>query len=273
MVKSRPVMRYPGGKYLLASWIIEHFPAHQTYVELFGGAASVLMRKSRSAGEVYNELDDDIVNVFRILRDPIQAEELARVIELTPFAYQEYRDAYDASENPIERARRVIFRSFAGIGSDAVCRARAGFRGGRCNKYGGTSARSWSGYHDFIAQFVERLQYVIIESRPALKIIDIYDDPQTLFYADPPYVMNTRTSRTVEYRYEMDDDEHVILGEKLHQIRGMAIVSGYRCELYDQIYADWMRVEHIGKVGLAKPGAQTRVECLWMSPNIKTRMF
>lgn len=70
---NRPIMRYPGGKYTLAKWVISHFPVHETYVELFGGAASVLMRKQRSIGEVYNDLDGDVVNVFRVLRDRKQA--------------------------------------------------------------------------------------------------------------------------------------------------------------------------------------------------------
>ena len=96
---ARPVMRYPGGKYKLAKWVISHFPAHETYVELFGGAASVLMRKPRSIGEVYNDLDGDVVNVFRVLRNQEQAAELARLLALTPYAKEEYRQAYEPCED------------------------------------------------------------------------------------------------------------------------------------------------------------------------------
>lgn len=125
---TRPVLRYPGGKYKLAKWVISHFPGHEFYVEPYGGAASVLMAKPRVQGEIYNDLDGDVVNVFRVLRDPNQAQELERVLRLTPFAYEEYKNAYEPCDDPIERARRTIFRSFASIGSDGVSRKNSGFR-------------------------------------------------------------------------------------------------------------------------------------------------
>ena len=117
---TRPAMRYYGGKWLLAPWIIGHFPAHRTYVEPFGGAASVLLRKPRSAAEVYNDLDGEIVNMFRVLRSPAQARELIRLVRLTPFARTEYEDAYLSDGDPIEQARRTLLRSFAGFGADSA---------------------------------------------------------------------------------------------------------------------------------------------------------
>jgi DNA adenine methylase len=107
---TRPVLRYPGGKYKMAKWIISHFPQHDFYVEPYGGAGSVLMRKQKVMGEIYNDLDGGVVNVFRVLRDPEKAKELERLIRLTPFAYEEYKCAYDPWDNDIEYARRVIFR-------------------------------------------------------------------------------------------------------------------------------------------------------------------
>jgi DNA adenine methylase len=266
---NRPVMRYPGGKYKLASWVISHFPAHETYVELFGRAASVLLRKPRSIGEVYNDLDGDVVNVFRVLRNREQAAELARMLVLTPYANEEYRLAYEPCDDPIERARRMIFRSFAGHGSDSLTRSHAGFRGHRNKESGVTAAQEWVNFPREIAIFTERLQGVCIEQREATKLVPIFDRTATLFYADPPYLKITRSSRSVKYRNEMTDQDHSELAAALHQTKGMVIVSGYPSELYDRLYSGWRCVKKSSHAQNAKPST----ECLWLSPNILTTLF
>lgn len=266
---TRPVMRYPGGKYKLAKWVISHFPAHETYVELYGGAASVLMRKPRSIGEVYNDLDGDVVNVFRVLRNQEQAAELARLLALTPYANEEYRLAYEPCDDPIEQARRMIFRSFAGHGSDSVTRSKAGFRGHHKKDSGVTAAQEWVNFPCQIATFTKRLQGVCIEQRDAIKLVPIFDRAETLFYADPPYLKSTRSSSSVKYRCEMTDADHIVLADVLHQVQGMVIVSGYPSELYDQLYDGWRCVQ---KTHHAQNALKT-TECLWLSPNIKTLLF
>lgn len=266
---NRPVMRYPGGKFNLAKWVITHFPAHETYVELYGGAASILMRKPRSIGEVYNDLNDDVVNVFRILRDPEMAAELSRLLFLTPYAKKEYLLAYEPSDDPIENARRMIFRSFAGHGSDSVTRPYSGFRGHKNKETGVTAASEWSNFAKEIPYFVKRLQGVSIEQRDAVKLIPLYDRPDTLFYADPPYVVSTRSSSSVIYTFEATNQDHIDLANALHEIRGMAIVSGYPSELYEELYKGWRCIKKSHRAQNALPST----ECLWLSPNIQTTLF
>ena len=268
MVK-RPVLRYPGGKYKLAKWIISHFPAHEFYVEPYGGAGSVLMAKSRTKGEIINDLDGDVVNVFRVLRNTEQAKELERLIRLTPFAYEEYKAAYEPSDDPIERARRVIFRSFASIGSDGVSRRNSGFRGLKNNGTSVTAAQEWSRYPDVIQSFVRRLQNVLIEQRPAMHLLKLYDRVETLFYVDPPYLMSTRSHSSVLYSNEMDEEDHIKLATALHSLKGMVVLSGYSSTLYDELYGDWQK---ISKSSRAQNG-KARVECIWLSPNIHTTLF
>lgn len=269
MMIKRPVLRYPGGKFRMAKWIITHFPSHSLYVEPFGGAASVLMQKPRSEGEVYNDLDGDVVNVFRVLRDPSQTKELERVIRLTPCSYEEYQKSYEACEDPIERARRTIFRSFASIGSDGVSRRNSGFRGLKNNGSTVTFALEWSRWADAIPWFVERLKSVLIENREANYLFKLYDRKNTLFYVDPPYVMSTRSRNTVLYENEMDDQDHIELSKKLHQLKGMVVLSGYPSPLYDDLYQDWRKVSHSSTAQNGKG----RTECLWLSPNIQTTLF
>lgn len=266
---TRPVLRYPGGKYKIAKWVISHFPAHDFYVEPFGGAGSVLMAKPKVQGEIYNDLDGDVVNVFRVLRDAQQAKELERLIRLTPFAYEEYKRAYEPHEDPVERARRLIFRSFASIGSDGVSRRNSGFRGLKNNETSVTAAQEWARYPEAIQAFVDRLRCVLIEQRPALHLLKLYDRAETLFYIDPPYLMSTRSSSSVMYTNELTERDHIELADSVHSVKGKVVISGYQSDLYDRLYAGWRKIP---KSATAQNG-KGRVECLWLSPNIQATLF
>lgn len=260
----RPVFRYLGSKWRVAEWILSYLPPHGGYVEPFGGSASVLMQKPRCLIEVINDLDDDVVNVFQVLRSPDQAEQLRQLIELTPFARAELRNCTDRSvTDPVERARRTIARSFMGFGADAVTRdIVTGFRIRRLHEGRRSSAQTWAGYPDHIPAFVERLSGVIIENKPALEIIETFDHPNLVFYVDPPYVHSTRGKRLHTYRHELDDSDHEKLLEVLANVSGMVLLSGYDHEMYRNALKDWQCVELETHADQAMP----RTEYLWMNP-------
>lgn len=198
----RPALRYMGGKWRLPPWIIKHMPPHRTYVEPYGGAASVLLRKARVFQEIYNDLDGEIVNLFRVLRDSAGAAELARLVELTPWARQEFELSYEVSPDPVEAARRTVVRSFMGFGSTAVAlRRKTGFRSGS-DRNGKHPARDFAGMPDALLAICERLRGVVIENRPALQVMAASDDPATLIYADPPYVHESRSQKRVNGQLE-----------------------------------------------------------------------
>ncbi len=264
MTPDRPVLRYHGGKWKLAPWIIGHFPPHHTYVEPYGGGASVLLRKPPSAQEVYNDLDEEIVNVFRVLRETGSAARLKSLLELTPFARAEYDLSYAASDDPVERARRTVVRAYMGFGSAAVSsQYKSGFRGKRADS--SLPSSEWSRYPDSIAAFVRRLRAVTVECRPALDILRAYDTTSTLFYVDPPYSRRSRTSHGDCYRYEMSDADHEELAEVLRGLPSMIVLSGYATPLYERLYADWTMMTRVTK----SAANSARRECLWLSPNIK----
>lgn len=116
----RQVFRYLGGKTRIAPWIISHFPKHDCYGEPFGGSASVLMAKPQSPVEAYNELNGECVNYFRVLRNPEHAAELQRLLELTPYAQEEYNAAFEPSDDPVEQARRTFIKGFIGMGATTL---------------------------------------------------------------------------------------------------------------------------------------------------------
>ncbi|WP_225045011.1 DNA adenine methylase [Pseudomonas aeruginosa] len=264
MPPQRPILRYHGGKWLLAPWIIQHLAAHHTYIEPFGGAASVLLRKARSYAEVYNDLDGDVVNLFRVARD--RGEELRQALALTPFAREEFEASYAETSDPLERARRMVVRSFQGFGSAAASGERTGFRSTSARS-GTAPALDWRNYPDALAAITERLQGVVIENRDALVLMEHHDRPSTLHYVDPPYVHSTRSTKVrhnatgKSYRHELDDDQHRDLAAFLKGLSGMVVLSGYPCPLYDELYSTWHRLER----NALADGARDRIECLWLN--------
>lgn len=254
----RPVLRWHGGKWLLAPWIISHFPSHRVYVEPFGGAASVLLRKPRAYAEVYNDLDDEVVNLFSVLRGP-RAAELVEALHLTPFASTEFKAAYAASDDPVERARRTVVKSFQGFGSNAVHRA-SGFRS-NSNRPGTTPARDWRNYPEAIPAIIDRLRGVTITCRDACEVMANHDAPDTLHYVDPPYMMATRTDDGADYAHEMTNDQHTELLAFLCKLEGKVVLSGYPHPAYDAALEGWRRIE---RRALAD-GASERTEVLWLN--------
>jgi DNA adenine methylase len=269
-------MRYFGGKWVIAPWLISNFPEHRVYVEPYGGGASVLLRKPRVYSEVYNDIDGEIVNVFRVLQNPEQAARLRELLHLTPFARDEFRLSFDTTAtDAVELARRTIILSLMGFGADALLRLSTGFRA-VSNRSGTTPAHDWRNYPDCIPAFVERLRGVVIENRPALTMIPQHDGEGTLFYVDPPYVHATRSRKTNRksghvkahgYRAEMTDDDHRELAALLKTLRGAVAISGYHSPLYDELYGEWQCVEK----GTHADGARDRVEVLYLSPNAVTQ--
>jgi len=258
----RPALRYHGGKWLLAPWIISHLPPHRVYVEPFGGAASVLLRKPRSYAEVYNDMDNQIVSFFRVLQDPSQADELLRTLRLTPFARAEFDLSYEVTDNPVESARRLLIRSFMGFGSDGCTGPnKTGFRA-NSNRSGSTPARDWINLPDSHQHLTARLSGVVVENRPAVDIMAQHDGPETLHYVDPPYVRSTRAMPSRDnYVFEMDDKEHEDLIDVLASLDGAVVLSGYRGDIYDNMLSDWRRIDRAAHAD----GALDRTESLWLN--------
>lgn len=259
---TRPALRYYGGKWRLAPWVISHFPDHFVYVEPFGGAGSVLLRKDPSPSEVLNDADGDVVNFFKVLRE--RTSELLRAVEYTPFSRQEVYEAMERTGDPLEDARRFYVRSWQTM-HGAPYLGRNGWRFGR---RGGNVRRAavddWNSAPLQMPAIAKRLKAVQIEHDDALKVIARFDKPGTLFYCDPPYVWKTRRERWAgnAYKQEMTDDQHRALAEVLGKINGMAVLSGYDCPLYSELYAGWVKRSTTNHTAQSTP----KTEVLWLSP-------
>lgn len=256
-VPARPILRWHGSKWRIAPWVIGHFPPHRVYVEPFGGGASVMLRKPRATSEIYNDLDRDLVRMFRVIRE--QPEQLALALELTSFARDEYQALYEPAGCDVEAVRRFIARSFIGMNSKGAL-ARSGFDA-RINPDGFAGRlRSLVEVPEQVIAVAERFRHVIIENTDALQLVRRFSRGDALLYVDPPYVAETRSGRL--YAHEMTDGQHAELLDALLTSKALVVLSGYASALYDGALAGWLRVESPSYTD----GGHARTEVLWINP-------
>ncbi len=265
---SAPVAWY-GGKAYYAKWIIEHFPPHRVFVEPFGGAANVLLRKRPSEVEIYNDLDGRIVNFFRVLRDRGLFEEFERLVTLTPYSREEYRGLVDEPEpqDPVQRAWWFFVRARQTVGGLGMSKLSPNgwAMSTRTRRHMAEPVSKYLSAIDGLEAVAQRFRTVAIESLPALDLIRKYNAPDVLLYCDPPYMPQTRFgSKAKTYGKEMVEEDHAALLQALKGFEGKVILSGYPCELYDEVLKGWSKQTLEVKAQMANSG-QTRLEVLWMN--------
>ncbi|MDD3926118.1 MAG: DNA adenine methylase [bacterium] len=266
MKKAKPIIPYAGSKWRIADWIISYIPGHQVYVEPYFGSGAVFFNKVPARAEVINDLCDDVVNLFRVIRE--RADELVAAVEMTPWARAEYELSYIPVEEPIEKARRFIVRCRQAFGTKKI--HRTGWR--RIGPNFSTSdyhiyTPEWRKLPARIYEVVDRLKDAQIESLPALEVIERFRGPEVLLYLDPPYPLDTRGNKKM-YAFEMTDADHVELLSLLDLHPGPAMISGYRCDLYDDMLSGWQRVSR----GAVAQCGKRRVESLWLNQSCVERL-
>lgn len=263
---AHPVIRFHGGKFRIAKWVMAHFPPHRIYTEAFGGAAGVLIQKPRCHGEVYNDLDGDVCNLFEVIRDPAMRARLIHDLVATPYARGEFDRAWKPSEDSVERAWRLVIRAMMGFGSAGATKGSTGFRIDTKREYE-TAQHVWAMYPANLAAVGRRLTGVLIENRPAVEVIAAHDSAETLHYVDPPYLHETRCrpGGGRGYRHEMSADDHAELLATLRGVQGMVVLSGYPHPLYDGNLPGWERRQTRARISAGR-GAGIRTECVWINP-------
>ncbi len=268
-----------GGKGNMVAKILPLLPPHKTYVEPFGGGGSILIAKPQSEIEVYNDLDSDLVNFFRVLRDKEKFEKFYQKVCLTPYSREEYnycRSTWENVDDEIERAYRwfVVARmSFGGHFGHGW-----GYEIKTSTNHMSRSVAAWLSIIDMLPQICERLMRVQIENNDFRKIFETYDTSETLFYCDPPYILETRKSG--EYKHEMTLEDHKELVNILLNLKGMVVLSGYNHECYKPLEDNgWIKHEYnvacsaagcTRQTGILGKGAATkmqpRTEVIWRNP-------
>lgn len=269
-LKARKVLAFGwyGGKYSHLDWLLPRLPKCHHYCEPFAGSGAVLLNRPPSPIETYNDLDGEVVNFFRMLRQ--EKDRLIEAIGLTPFSREEFALAcqLDPDQSALERARRFYVRARqvrTGLAQTASVGRWANCRNTSRNGMSGVISR-WLGGIEDLAIIADRLLRVQIENRPAIDVIQLYDTPDTLFYCDPPYVHLTR-SDTNAYGYEMTDDEHRALADVLNSVGGMVAISNYQCELMEELYPAPKWIKHVSEPRTIHSTKGVRVEALWINFN------
>ncbi|MEK5178233.1 DNA adenine methylase [Paenibacillus odorifer] len=254
-MKAQRVLHYPGSKWSMADWIISHMPRHSTYLEPYFGSGAVLFNKPPAVLETVNDLDGNVVNLFRVIRD--KPEELSQAVYWTPYSREEYLSCQAGGDSDLENARQFLVRCWQSI------RVKTGtISGWKCRGTPDDSYRvkQWNNLPDKIAAVAERLKDVQIENRPALQVINRYNRSDVLIYADPPYLLETRNGTI--YDNEMTDEDHIQLLETLIAHEGPVFLSGYENSLYNELLQGWRREE---RQQVIETG-QSRTEVLWINP-------
>lgn len=248
------LLNYPGAKWGMAKEIVSLMPPHRSYLEPFFGSGAVLFNKPQSAIETVNDIDGDIVNFFRVLRE--QPDRLAKAISLTPYAREVFDDAHaNRGTDAFDRAYRFAIRSKMGHGFKT--NQKTGFKVDVYARERSYCVSCWNRLPADLLDAAIRLKSVQIENRPALDLIRRFNYENVLIYADPPYLLETRGGKM--YRHEMTEQDHVDLLDALKQHKGSVIISGYPSEMYDRELTGWSRITRKSY----NQNAEQRTEVLW----------
>ena len=266
----KAVFRYPGSKWSIAGWIVSHFPEgyeKMVYLEPFCGSGAVFFNKLPGAVETINDLDGNIVNLFRVMRE--QPEELKRMIEFTPYSREEYDLSFVHCQDPLEKARRFMVRTTQAIGAK---RGKCGWRNHKKMKIGGTACK-WNGIVDTIDIAAKRLRgdtthLVQIENMDAMNLIQRYDYPEVLIYIDPPYLKSVRKSGAL-YEHEMDLAGHKQLLTLITRSHAKIIISGYESELYNNALTGWYKDSTMSQT----TSTELACETIWMNYEPPARQY
>lgn len=261
------LIRWAGGKGRQLNDLLPLIPASRTYIEPFGGGASVLLNRHRSPVEVYNDLDSALVNLFTVVRDPNTYGDFKRMLDWTPYGRSVFESSLKHEQERDSVRRAVLFYTMI---NQSISGKRLASKGDWSRGRMDNLAVRWVERKQKLQFIHDRIASVQIEARDALDILQEWDGPDVTFYCDPPYVLDTRSKRKY-YAVEPGDEYHHQLVDVLLNVRGMVVLSGYDHPIYHRLLEKgwWsdvygaLAVMEVGQTGSRK---QTRKEMVIRNP-------
>lgn len=252
MKKNRTLFKCHGGKHSLSPWIISNFPENykeMIYLEPFCGNANVLLNKKKSTIEIINDIDPSVIEIYQALRN--EPKELIKRLKRCKYCEETFNQALknEKQEDYLDQAVNefVVRRMSRGGTKNTFARLREG-----------KPEDSWLSFIESLPDLAERIKEVYVFNKTAVEIMKVFDFPDVFLYCDPPYLHETKTSKTV-YESEMDTNNHIELAHHLNVFQGKALISGYASPLYNRLYKEW----NIEKKKIVSSPKETKVEILW----------
>ena len=260
------ILKYPGSKWNIARQLVELIPPHHSYVEPYFGSGAVLFNKESSAIETVNDLDEEVVNLFRCIQQ--DSERLARLVMTIPYSREVYNRQFEADNSCASRYQRAagfLIRMWQAHGSrnDGY---KAGWKYDVIGRERMYALWNWYRLPEWIVEIAERLRKVQIECRPALEVIRRFDYSNVFMYIDPPYLLGTRRGK--QYRHEMTDADHEELLKATLQSKAKIMISGYELDLYNEYLQGWHKEYFTSCAEQGKP----RQEVVWMNYEYHAQM-
>ena len=270
----RSPLKYHGGKTHQAERIVDLMPPHIHYVEPYCGGLSVLWAKNPiGVSEVVNDMNGQLINLFVTMQSEGQFPKFLRRVQATPFSeslFEAARNRLDSGMTPTNDDEMVQMAvDFFIVNRQSYSGRMEGFTvlsKTRTRRDMNEQASAWLGAIEGLPEIHRRLMRVVILSRPALEVIKSQDSPKTLFYLDPPYLLETRASTGQYGSYEMTDADHSELLALVRTVQGKVMLSGYPNDMYDRALAEWNRHEY--EQAKHSSGSKTKsraTEVIWMN--------
>lgn len=266
----RPVLKYPGSKWNIAGKLASLVPEHHSYLEPYFGSGALLFHKPPSAIETVNDLDSEVVNIFRCIQK--DSERLSRLVMTTPYSREVYDRQFTAAPEELyasdfQKAAGFLVRCWQGYGyrTDG---SKPGWRNDVQGRERAYALRDWYRLPEWIIDITERLRMVQIENRPALEVVKRFDYGNVFIYLDPPYLTSTRSGGRKQYRHEMTDGEHEDLLKVLVSLRAKVMISGYESEMYNDYLSGWQKMHFKSCAEQGSP----RTETVWMNYSMGQQM-
>lgn len=251
------VLRYPGSKWRIADQLVSNIPEHKSYLEPYFGSGAVLFNKPPSPIETINDLDDDVINLFQCIRD--HSQQLAAMIAAIPYSRKVYDSQFSiVSKDPVDKACAFLIKCWQGY-VFKTSGIKTGWKRDKTGRERAYNLSNWYHLPEWIEEIAERLRNIQIEHKPALDLIREFDSPDSFFYLDPPYLLNTRSAK--QYQHEMTEEDHIQLLETIVHCSAQIMISGYDTPLYNDYLHTWdtLRIPNQTTSGVI------REEIVWMN--------